>query len=43
MRGLDEELRAAGELLTVRPHGQDTVTTDGPYAETKEVGEAPKL
>ncbi len=48
MHDLDEELRATGELVsaeglagpagtrTVRPAGDDTVTTDGPYAEAKE-------
>lgn len=49
MRRLNEELKAAGELAdaegladpsetkTVRPKGDDAVTTDGPYAEAKEV------
>lgn len=49
MRDLDAELRASGELVTtegladakeawtVRPDGDDVVTTDGPFAETKEL------
>lgn len=49
MEQLNTELAAAGELVAaegltapsearvVRPHGDDTVTTDGPFAEAKEV------
>jgi hypothetical protein len=49
MHQLDADLQASGELVaseglagpaetwTVRPAGDDAVTTDGPFAETKEV------
>ncbi len=49
MHDLNAELLASGELLsaeglagadqtwTVRPQGEDVVTTDGPYAEAKEL------
>lgn len=49
MEQLNTELAAAGELVAaegltapsearvVRPNGDDTVTTDGPFAEAKEV------
>jgi hypothetical protein len=48
MHELNAELEAAGELVTaegltapseartVRPHGDDVITTDGPFAEAKE-------
>lgn len=49
MHQLNEDLQASGELVTaeglagpaetrtVRPDGDEAVTTNGPYAETKEV------
>ncbi|MDP9241452.1 MAG: YciI family protein [Actinomycetota bacterium] len=49
MHDLNDELKASGEFVvaegladakdawTVRPEGDDVVTTDGPFAETKEM------